>query len=118
MPSLGHHALVFLLHALRRRRVYASAQGLRRGIAQVRRTGSAALDLAYVACGRFDAYFEMGLQPWDMAAGVLLVREAGGQITDMRGGDGFLAKGHIVAANLNVGGELRTAIEPFVGGLT
>lgn len=83
----------------------------------LRRTGSAALDLAYVACGRFDAYFEMGLQPWDMAAGVLLVREAGGQVTDMRGGDGFLANGHIVAANLHVGGELRTAIEPFVGGL-
>jgi myo-inositol-1(or 4)-monophosphatase len=83
----------------------------------LRRTGSAALDLAYVACGRFDAYFEMGLQPWDIAAGTLLVREAGGQVTDMRGGDAFMTNGHIVAANLHVGGELRAAIEPFVGGL-
>jgi len=51
----------------------------------VRRSGSAALDLAYVACGRADAYFEAGLQPWDIAAGVLLVREAGGRVCDYRG---------------------------------
>src|SRR3546814_18927052 len=51
----------------------------------VRRTGSAALDLAYVACGRSDAYFESGVQPWDIAAGVLMVREAGGRICDSRG---------------------------------
>jgi myo-inositol-1(or 4)-monophosphatase len=52
----------------------------------VRRTGSAALDLAYVAAGRCDAYFEAGVQPWDIAAGVLLVREAGGRVSDFRGG--------------------------------
>src|SRR5882672_4086433 len=52
----------------------------------VRRTGSAALDLAYLACGRLDAFWEFGLKPWDMAAGTLLVREAGGAISDMRGG--------------------------------
>jgi myo-inositol-1(or 4)-monophosphatase len=51
----------------------------------VRRTGSAALDLAYVACGRADGYFEAGVQPWDIAAGVLLVREAGGRVCDYRG---------------------------------
>jgi myo-inositol-1(or 4)-monophosphatase len=51
----------------------------------VRRTGSAALDLAWVACGRFDGYFEAGVQPWDIAAGVLLVREAGGRVCDFRG---------------------------------
>jgi len=51
----------------------------------VRRTGSAALDLAYVACGRLDGYFEAGVQPWDIAAGVLLVREAGGRVCDYRG---------------------------------
>ena len=51
----------------------------------VRRTGSAALDLAYVACGRSDAYFEAGVKPWDIAAGVLLVREAGGRVCDFRG---------------------------------
>jgi myo-inositol-1(or 4)-monophosphatase len=52
----------------------------------VRRTGSAALDLAYVACGRLDAFWEFGLMPWDMAAGSLMVREAGGAVSDMRGG--------------------------------
>ncbi len=52
----------------------------------IRRTGSAALDLAYVACGRFDGYFESGVKPWDIAAGVLLVREAGGRVCDFRGG--------------------------------
>jgi myo-inositol-1(or 4)-monophosphatase len=51
----------------------------------VRRTGSAALDLAWTACGRADAYFEAGLQPWDIAAGLLLVREAGGRVCDFRG---------------------------------
>src|SRR5437764_8403316 len=51
----------------------------------VRRTGSAAIDLAYVACGRLDAFWEFGLKPWDMAAGTLLVREAGGSVSDMRG---------------------------------
>jgi myo-inositol-1(or 4)-monophosphatase len=58
---------------------------LLRDAEDVRRTGSAALDLAYVACGRADGYFEAGVQPWDIAAGVLLVREAGGRICDYRG---------------------------------
>ena len=58
---------------------------LLRDAEDIRRTGSAALDLAYVACGRADAYFEAGLQPWDIAAGVLLVREAGGRVADFRG---------------------------------
>jgi myo-inositol-1(or 4)-monophosphatase len=51
----------------------------------IRRTGSAALDLAYVACGRADAYFEAGVKPWDIAAGALMVRESGGRISDFRG---------------------------------
>ena len=51
----------------------------------VRRTGSAAIDLAYVACGRLDFFWEFGLKPWDMAAGTLLVEEAGGRVSDMRG---------------------------------
>ncbi|MFN7184540.1 MAG: inositol monophosphatase family protein [Thermomonas haemolytica] len=59
---------------------------LLRSIEDIRRTGSAALDLAYVACGRFDGYFESGVKPWDIAAGVLLVREAGGRVCDFRGG--------------------------------
>ena len=65
----------------------------------VRRAGSAALDLAYVASGRLDAFWEFGLNPWDMAAGVLLVREAGGQVTDMLGQPASLRGPHILADN-------------------
>jgi myo-inositol-1(or 4)-monophosphatase len=68
-------------------------------VAGLRRFGSAALDLAWVAAGRFDAYWERDLAPWDMAAGLLLVREAGGYVTDLEGGDAILKKGHIVAGN-------------------
>ncbi len=65
----------------------------------VRRPGAAALDLAWVACGRYDGFWEIGLSPWDMAAGALLVREAGGLVGDLEGNEGFLDKGRIVAAN-------------------
>jgi myo-inositol-1(or 4)-monophosphatase len=65
----------------------------------VRRPGAAALDLAWVACGRYDGFWEIGLAPWDMAAGALLVREAGGLVGDFEGNEGFLDKGRIVAAN-------------------
>lgn len=65
----------------------------------VRRFGSAALDLAYVACGRFDVFFEYGLNAWDVAGGAVLVQEAGGRVSDFRGGDDFLAGGEILAAN-------------------
>jgi myo-inositol-1(or 4)-monophosphatase len=67
--------------------------------AGVRRWGAAALDLAFVAAGRFDAYFEYGLQPWDVAAGMLLVREAGGYISDLSGGHSMMTSGDILAAN-------------------
>ena len=82
----------------------------------VRRTGSAALDLAYVACGRADAYFEAGVKPWDIAAGVLLVREAGGRVCDFRGGatgpmDSRGIHGrHLVAGNQKLSAELQKAI--------
>ncbi|HEY5238447.1 MAG TPA: inositol monophosphatase family protein [Rhizomicrobium sp.] len=65
----------------------------------VRRFGSAALDLAYVAMGRYDAFWERGLKPWDIAAGILLVREAGGMITDLDGGDRMMESGDILASN-------------------
>ncbi len=65
----------------------------------LRRSGSAALDLAYVAAGRYDGYYEIGLKPWDMAAGCLLVREAGGSYVDFAGRDGLPASGNLVAAN-------------------
>lgn len=70
--------------------------------AGLRRTGSAALDLAYVAAGRFDGFWEWGLQPWDCAAGALMVREAGGMVTDESGAQGFLESGNIVAASPRV----------------
>lgn len=65
----------------------------------IRRSGSAALDLAYVAAGRYDGYWEKGIKPWDVAAGELLVKEAGGLVTDFSGGHDQLKKGEIVAAN-------------------
>jgi myo-inositol-1(or 4)-monophosphatase len=64
----------------------------------IRRMGVASLDLAYVAAGRVDAFWEMYLKPWDIAAGVLLVMEAGGRVADFQGGDQFMKSGHIVAA--------------------
>ena len=82
----------------------------------IRRTGSAALDLAYVACGRADAYFEAGVKPWDIAAGVLLVREAGGKVSDFRGrttgpmDNRGLATRQLVAGNLKVADLLQQKI--------
>ncbi len=67
--------------------------------AGIRRTGSAALDLAWVAAGRFDGYWERGLKPWDMAAGIVLVREAGGFVVDGEGRDKMLETGDIIAGN-------------------
>lgn len=75
----------------------------------IRRAGSAALDLAHVACGIFDGFFEMGLKPWDIAAGALLVQEAGGIITDWQGGETWFTTGDVVAGNLWVHQELVDA---------
>ena len=78
-------------------------------VTDVRRNGSAALDLAYVAAGRLDGYWEDGLGPWDMAAGALIVREAGGLATDYSGEADFLEKGEIVAGNPRIVSDmLRT----------
>ena len=65
----------------------------------VRRLGSAATDLAYVACGRFDAFWEYDLKPWDVAAGAVIVKEAGGIVTDYKGGTDYLFGREIVASN-------------------
>ncbi len=70
--------------------------------AGIRRPGAAALDLAYVAAGRFDGFWEMNLKEWDIAAGALLVREAGGMVSDFQGGNDFLRSGHIVCATPKV----------------
>ncbi|MDX1705317.1 inositol-1-monophosphatase [Pseudidiomarina sp.] len=71
-------------------------------VSDMRRGGSAALDLAYVAAGRMDGFWEFSLQPWDIAAGALMVREAGGLVTDFAGGHGFMESGHVVAGNPKV----------------
>ncbi|MBF0137824.1 MAG: inositol monophosphatase [Magnetococcus sp. DMHC-1] len=76
----------------------------------VRRTGSAALDLAYTAAGRFDGFWELDLNPWDIAAGALLVREAGGFVSDLNGENGFLESGDILAANPPLHAELLATI--------
>ena len=67
--------------------------------AGIRRFGAASLDLAYVAAGRFDGFWERGLQAWDIAAGIVLVREAGGMVSDLSGGAEMLAKGTMLATN-------------------
>lgn len=71
-------------------------------VAGIRRFGAASLDLAWVAAGRFDGYWEHGLQPWDVAAGILMVREAGGFVTDINGGDRLLESNGIIAANADL----------------
>ena len=80
------------------------------GTAGVRRAGAAALDLAYVAAGRLDAFWEMGLSPWDMAAGALLIQEAGGLVGDFAGEPGYLESGDIAAGTPKVFAQLLSAL--------
>ena len=77
----------------------------------LRRYGAATLDLAWIAAGRLDAYWERDLSPWDLAAGMLLVREAGGFVTDLDGGDAVLAKGQVAAGNDTMHRELIAAAQ-------
>ncbi len=81
----------------------------------MRRLGSAALDLAYVAAGRVDGFFEPGLSQWDIAAGVVIVREAGGFVGDFTGGDGFFESGDIVAANPKLFRSMIQTLRPHLG---
>ncbi len=80
-------------------------------VAGLRRFGAAALDLAWVAAGRLDAYWERSLSPWDMAAGIALVREAGGFITDLDGREAMLASGDILAGNDDIHGALLRVLK-------
>lgn len=82
--------------------------------AGVRRTGSAALDLAYLACGRLDGFWEFGLRPWDIAAGSLLVQEAGGLISDLQGGEDYLKHGDVVAGTPKVFKSLLQTLIPVL----
>lgn len=79
-------------------RYLATLRALIPGTAGIRRAGSAALDLAYVAAGRFDGFWEFGLKPWDMAAGIVLAKEAGAIVADLGGGEDPLDSGNIIAA--------------------
>lgn len=77
-------------------------QDLMKNTRGLRRLGSAAVDLAYVACGRFDAFYEYSLNPWDVAAGAFIVQQAGGKVTDFSGGNNFLHGKEIIASNTNI----------------
>ena len=79
-----------------------------------RRLGSAAADLAYVACGRFEAFYEYSLKPWDVAAGVLLVSEAGGRVSDFRGGSDYLFGREMIATNAKVFDEVSLVVQKFL----
>ena len=82
--------------------------------AGIRRAGSAALDLAYVAAGRLDGFWEIGLAPWDMAAGALLITEAGGMVGDFGGGQDYLETGNIVGGNPRVYKALLKTLQPHL----
>ena len=84
---------------------------LTRKTAGIRRPGAAALDLAYVACGRLDGFWEFGLKSWDMAAGALLVQEAGGLVSDLAGESAYLASGNVVAGTPKVFAQLLPIIQ-------
>src|SRR5438270_2055102 len=85
-------------------------QTMMKTCAGVRRAGAAALDLAYVACGRLDAFWELGLSPWDMAGGALLIQEAGGLVGDLNGDQGYMQSGDIAAATPKVFTALLEAL--------
>lgn len=86
------------------------AEAIMREVAGIRRTGSAALDLAWTAAGRFDGYWEHNLQPWDLAAGILIVREAGGVVTDVQGGSRIFDTGSILAGNPTISRGLLSVL--------
>ncbi|MDR3477109.1 MAG: inositol monophosphatase family protein [Gammaproteobacteria bacterium] len=83
----------------------------------VRRAGAATLDLAYVAAGRLDGFWEMGLKPWDLAAGTLLIKEAGGIVTDFNGAEDYLDSGNVIAGNPKVLKSLFKLVRPFFANL-
>jgi myo-inositol-1(or 4)-monophosphatase len=89
-------------------------KSLLKDAAGIRRAGSAALDLAYVAAGRLDGFWEIGLNQWDMAAGVLLIQEAGGLVSDLEGGDRYFENGSIVCANPKLHGPMLDLIRPHL----
>lgn len=81
----------------------------------VRRLGSAAMDICYVACGQFEAFWEYGLHPWDVAAGALILKQAGGVISDFNGKDGYLFNGELIASNANYFGKFYEIVHNHLG---
>ena len=96
---------------------FGMLRALMKDSAGIRRGGAAALDLAWVACGRIDGFWEIGLQPWDIAAGVLLIQESGGIVTDFEGSDGYMANGDILTGNPTLHALMEETIQPFVAGV-
>ena len=92
-----------------------SLEAVTKQTAGIRRAGAASLDLAYVAAGRLDAFWEIGLNRWDIAAGALLIREAGGLIGDFKGGNTYLDSGNIVAGNPKCFKAVLQTVQPFLG---
>ncbi len=93
---------------------FGMMKALIKNTAGVRRPGSAALDFAWLAAGRVDAFWELGLAQWDFAAGALLVKEAGGVVTDLSGGDKHFETGNLVAGNIKIHQEMLKEISPFL----
>ncbi len=85
--------------------------------AGIRRMGAASLDLAYVAAGRYEAFWEIGLSEWDIAAGALLIQEAGGLVSDFNGGQDFLRTGNIVCGNPKCFKQVLQTVQPLLGGI-
>lgn len=82
----------------------------------LRRLGSAATDIAYLACGRFDGFYEYGLKPWDVAAGALILKQAGGRIGDFNGGSDYLFGGEVVASNARIFQEFQLVVRKLIKG--
>lgn len=83
----------------------------------IRRMGSAALDFCYIACGRSEGFWEIGLSPWDVAAGYLMIKEVGGEITDFSGGNAAIWSGNVVASNGHVHGDVLTVVQDVFKGI-
>ena len=80
----------------------------------LRRLGSAATDLAYVACGRFEGFYEYGLHPWDVAAGAFIVQQAGGKVTDFHGGNNYIFGAEMLASNKTLHSPMQEALKRFI----
>ena len=90
-------------------------QDLMKNTRGLRRLGSAAVDLAYVACGRFDAFYEYSLNPWDVAAGAFIVQQAGGKVSDFSGGNNYLFGEEIIAINPHINEEFLAKVKTYFG---